>query len=59
MAAKIIGAKRQKVALVRILIGTTETGSSKIQAPTRTITIEGISVEEAHAATLEAIKNIK
>lgn len=59
MAIKIVENKKEKIKLVRILIGNTRTGKSGIQAPTKTITIEGISVSEIHKKIKEMIENIK
>jgi len=59
VATEIVGKKKVRVSLVRILIGTSETGSSKIEAPTKTISVTGISVIDAHKKILEMLQNIQ
>lgn len=44
---------------VRILIGNTETGETGMKAPTKTISLKGITVKEIHKKIMEMIENIK
>jgi len=49
--------KKKREKLVKIIIGTSETGMKGIIRPTKTITLVETNVEEVHKKILEMIEN--
>ncbi len=47
--------KKKKQRFVRILIGYSVTGSTTIEAPTKTISVENTTLEEVYKKIIEAI----
>ena len=57
METEVINQKKDKIKFVRIMIGMSETGKRGIQAPTKTICIKGISVQDVYKRLFEMYNN--